>query len=112
MKQPVNRLMAFLPDQPPSGGWSGRKAMSLFTGCFKTQPPEGGWADLMFWVIHFHTKFQHTAARRRLAEDAVQIDVVHLVSTHSRPKAAGCFSRAVAFGGLFQHTAARRRLEL
>ena len=34
-----------------------------------------------------------------------------MVSTHSRPKAAGCFnSKLICFKG-FQHTAARRRLD-
>ena len=34
-------------------------------------------------------KFQHTAARRRLVKVFVQILFLNLVSTHSRPKAAG-----------------------
>ena len=54
---------------------------------FNTQPPEGGWLE---------------AARMRIAE---------LVSTHSRPKAAGShvlLTRPATT--LFQHTAARRRL--
>ena len=100
---------------------------------FNTQPPEGGWragadaADV--WL-----KFQHTAARRRLGRkrrrlcqsagfntqppeggwvsslNAFAISVI--VSTHSRPKAAGP-SRAMCSGFCrFQHTAARRRLGL
>ena len=55
--------------------------------------------------------FQHTAARRRL-------EITHshaercfvLVSTHSRPKAAGLTSPITDFDVMFQHTAARRRL--
>ena len=35
------------------------------------------------------TMFQHTAARRRLGDTAIIIPFKHLVSTHSRPKAAG-----------------------
>ena len=55
--------------------------------------------------------FQHTAARRRLAEAApILLDTI-AVSTHSRPKAAGhCVRRYTAYLRLFQHTAARRRL--
>ena len=54
--------------------------------CFNTQPPEGGWdSDL----------------KRRLAA---------LVSTHSRPKAAGKYSPSDLAAVMFQHTAARRRL--
>ena len=35
------------------------------TFCFNTQPPEGGWLDYQDW-LRTYTKFQHTAARRRL----------------------------------------------
>ena len=54
---------------------------------FNTQPPEGGWAVL---------------------KAVLEMDVV---STHSRPKAAG-FRHSIAFDFpcMFQHTAARRRL--
>ena len=77
---------------------------------FNTQPPEGGWVQS--WQTFVHTwKFQHTAARRRLAMLAVglvlPVEFQHTaarrrlgvqrprrahpppVSTHSRPKAAG-----------------------
>ena len=54
---------------------------------FNTQPPEGGWGNL----------------RRDVA--------VILVSTHSRPKAAGSNNwQSMVSKLLFQHTAARRRL--
>ena len=79
------------------------------------------------------TKFQHTAARRRLGRNVCQVDKLTCVSTHSRPKAAGSperlpwgifvrFNTQPPEGGwnsgakpttdfsLFQHTAARRRL--
>ena len=55
--------------------------------CFNTQPPEGGWAHGTLEHIHSF-RFQHTAARRRLAYGQA-------------------FDIAV---DLFQHTAARRRL--
>ena len=56
--------------------------------CFNTQPPEGGW--LRFDHRHHRPqRFQHTAARRRLA----------ILIKPKRPKQQ------------FQHTAARRRLE-
>ena len=80
-------------------------------------------------------KFQHTAARRRLAAYVEKNKQFFKVSTHSRPKAAGdpdgkddpkkdvsTHSRPKAAGGafsfyigihaLFQHTAARRRLAI
>ena len=78
------------------------------------------------------TAFQHTAARRRLALPSEDNSTSVLVSTHSRPKAAGpdydgatwvmivsthSRPKAAGIGGMtlkrglpFQHTAARRRL--
>ena len=57
------------------------------TFSFNTQPPEGGWRHTASRVV-FQRVFQHTAARRRLAERKI-----------------------IAFAGVkFQHTAARRRL--
>ena len=63
--------------RPRSGG---RKS-------FNTQPPEGGWPKSRQKSRH-QRKFQHTAARRRLAIVCITCAVV----------------------ALFQHTAARRRL--
>ena len=60
----------------------------IFKRSFNTQPPEGGWK---LYQLNF-TKFgwfQHTAARRRLAYDPQYEWGYELVSTHSRPKAAG-----------------------
>ena len=56
--------------------------------------------------------FQHTAARRRLDAPAISNRIGNIVSTHSRPKAAG-FSSSInsTLGEEFQHTAARRRLD-
>ena len=76
---------------------------------FNTQPPEGGWlCPLPFF--HLFGLFQHTAARRRLEPSGKSSAVNQgfntqppeggwlygemlnsnkLVSTHSRPKAAG-----------------------
>ena len=77
---------------------------------FNTQPPEGGW-NFHFRGTNSVTKFQHTAARRRLVAN-VDVgngfpvcfntqppeggwhgnrvnDMRAKVSTHSRPKAAG-----------------------
>ena len=55
--------------------------------CFNSQPPEGGWPSSQPSAHSFR------------------------VSTHSRPKAAGCrYGRHAAIRGRFQLTAARRRL--
>ncbi len=77
---------------------------------FNTQPPEGGWCTTLK-DVYSDNKFQHTAARRRLAACLWGLVVFFRVSTHSRPKAAG----SGATGNIgkvvkFQHTAARRRL--
>ena len=63
---------------------------------FNTQPPEGGWQDA--WQNRQpDCAFQHTAARRRLGQ-AVDGGVRHtVVSTHSRPKAAGIFTTLLRF---------------
>ena len=76
---------------------------------FNTQPPEGGWYIIkgMGWLDKW---FQHTAARRRLVFQFFILNIHIIVSTHSRPKAAGVLPNAVSLVTLFQHTAARRRL--
>ena len=55
---------------------------------FNTQPPEGGWRNCTKtrWSC---LRFQHTAARRRLDDWLCAGFRVLVVSTHSRPKAAG-----------------------
>ena len=55
--------------------------------------------------------FQHTAARRRLVIPITKLDRSHIVSTHSRPKAAGSLRPLALLPTWFQHTAARRRLD-
>ena len=55
---------------------------------FNTQPPEGGWFG-QFGFDDLPIKFQHTAARRRLALLSSLPFLTLQVSTHSRPKAAG-----------------------
>ena len=57
-------------------------------GGFNTQPPEGGWHATEFGGY-----------------------VAELVSTHSRPKAAGVPKISCMTVIQFQHTAARRRLD-
>ena len=55
---------------------------------FNTQPPEGGWY-VKFNNEQLELMFQHTAARRRLADILRFKQGETVVSTHSRPKAAG-----------------------
>ena len=98
--------------QPPEGGWFVRLAPFLRAiDSFNTQPPEGGWDDkpkeddkpkvsthsrlkaagFCALTNTSEMKFQHTAARRRLARCSIVTGTVEAVSTHSRPKAAGPF---------------------
>ena len=56
--------------QPPEGGWPFLPTSRKRVSCFNTQPPEGGWVGVIL---------------------AAQIP--KQVSTHSRPKAAGCKAR-------------------
>ena len=52
--------------QPPEGGWVQVCRLMVQSNGFNTQPPEGGWYR---WLAHtmMSVRFQHTAARRRLA---------------------------------------------
>ena len=77
--------------------------------CFNTQPPEGGW-ELLFLKCKALVRFQHTAARRRLGGAGKMVEAVKVVSTHSRPKAAGIGASFPFDHTPFQHTVARRRL--
>ena len=52
--------------QPPEGGWATDNQADIMRLGFNTQPPEGGW--VLFFVVFW---------------------VFTVVSTHSRPKAAG-----------------------
>ena len=69
---------------------AGRNRAVLFAAQhgFNTQPPEGGWL-LFTSLLFFFYLFQHTAARRRLVGIIAKIILKLVVSTHSRPKAAG-----------------------
>ena len=75
--------------QPPEGGWISTVPRLRRRRCFNTQPPEGGWHPPQPRSRTMTAMFQHTAARRRLVLDAVGHGFACVVSTHSRPKAAG-----------------------
>ena len=61
----------------------------------------------MVAIFAFMAWFQHTAARRRLVFVHVVRVFIRLVSTHSRPKAAGCFGCVHYSGGCFVSTHSR-----
>ena len=69
--------------------------MWLTKSRFNTQPPEGGWNNCSSKYA-ISRMFQHTAARRRLGQD-ISVCPASLVSTHSRPKAAGRFFDTTQF---------------
>ena len=68
---------------------------------FNTQPPEGGCSPSLPFLSS-PTRFQHTAARRRLPISLSMRSLTSEVSTHSRPKAAAaaCLCR-IAMGDCF-----------
>ena len=74
--------------QPPEGGWGIAHVNHISHTSFNTQPPEGGWR-LPNATLSASLRFQHTAARRRLAQPIASVEMQKAVSTHSRPKAAG-----------------------
>ena len=75
--------------QPPEGGWFRQVLEKLVNVCFNTQPPEGGWENpkiniSLFTIVSTHSRPKAAGAGQR---QAIQDQIV---STHSRPKAAGC----------------------
>ena len=117
--------------QPPEGGWAlGCTAKRLNRVSTHSRPKAAGFAScgqIPPTYLFQHTaarrrlaapsrfplsnkQFQHTAARRRLAVREEKERVRYVVSTHSRPKAAGLFTCKPIKAKRFQHTAARRRL--
>ena len=73
--------------QPPEGGCKHTRKFKRFTDSFNTQPPEGGCIAIGARAV-LSSRFQHTAARRRLLTIYDINDEFIAVSTHSRPKAA------------------------
>ena len=117
--------------RPKAAGCQIRDGHKRFAS-FNTQPPEGGWppppADEPLGLVvstHsrpkaagyftsammiFKTVFQHTAARRRLVNAAV--DLPFFKSFNTQPPEGGWLKPVFnqAHQCQFQHTAARRRL--
>ena len=95
--------------QPPEGGWGQGFVPANMGSRFNTQPPEGGWICPLVRPLPAMT-FQHTAARRRLADLDQTSD--QPLSFNTQPPEGGwrwgIKSRVIVVK--FQHTAARRRL--
>ncbi len=74
--------------QPPEGGWLPVRLSKKLKSCFNTQPPEGGWDAL--WDVAFNTFCFNTQPPEGGWLAVINVtSMVSLVSTHSRPKAAG-----------------------
>ena len=86
------------------------EALCSFLHSFNTQPPEGGWLEQKIWEIPLE-RFNTQPPEGGWLFAGYQVDFAVLVSTHSRPKAAGVIRRAAFWQVGFQHTAARRRLD-
>ena len=96
--------------QPPEGGWKLTRKRVTIMSSFNTQPPEGGWSIKS--NRHAADLLVSTHSRPKAAGNArPEVYKFDKVSTHSRPKAAGiCNFVCDYFLFQFQHTAARRRL--
>ena len=117
--------------QPPEGGWSENPTLRICIDGFNTQPPEGGWIEkfdkICRSIVSTHSrpkaagktklnngnakqKFQHTAARRRLARHLISDALCRRFNTQP-PEGGWPTTGTMPFclSG-FQHTAARRRL--
>ena len=55
--------------------------------CFNTQPPEGGWVQMMGFDV-LYIQFQHTAARRRLANQS-RVEDFLLTGFNTQPPEGG-----------------------
>ena len=73
--------------QPPEGGWRSQRIRHGGGNRFNTQPPEGGWftecAIVMLEVVSTHSRPKAAGDNAKIASRRSR------VSTHSRPKAAG-----------------------
>ena len=79
--------------QPPEGGWSALKAKELRPNSFNSQPPEGGWMRFS-WIIFSKVVSTHSRPKAAGAVHSGDVDLLD-VSTHSRPKAAGLSAHAL-----------------
>ena len=95
--------------QPPEGGWGSKQAGMGWQGGFNSQPPEGGWQSSIDALIKQFLVSTHSRPKAAGIMGVKRFSG-QIVSTHSRPKAAGkSVGRCVA-ALEFQLTAARRRL--
>ena len=84
--------------QPPEGGWKILWPACCFLGRFNTQPPEGGWQFTgkdpeEMTIVSTHSRPKAAGQHFRLRPHPIR------VSTHSRPKAAGASLKSLAPSG-------------
>ena len=88
--QYVNNATVSTHSRPKAAGLR-RRWPKILMHCFNSQPPEGGWCGTFRFPL-MRWPFQLTAARRRLGKHNAEDVDSDMVSTHSRPKAAGCMA--------------------
>ena len=95
--------------QPPEGGWWPAMRFAARSVRFNTQPPEGGWGPTAVPPTTCG-RFQHTAARRRLAGDTAEVPDAQAFQHTAARRRLVPVALYFSYSLLFQHTAARRRL--
>ena len=85
----LSRSEACFNTQPPEGGWAGGGSLGRMGRSFNTQPPEGGWLHVVADPDRFAVVSTHSRPKAAGAAVAQFLGLL-AVSTHSRPKAAGC----------------------
>ena len=85
--QYVNNATVSTHSRPKAAGLR-RRWPKILMHCFNSQPPEGGWCGTFRFPL-MRWPFQLTAARRRLGKHNAEDVDSDMVSTRSRPKAAG-----------------------
>ena len=84
----LGAVKACFNTQPPEGGWYPNKYQLWRPKCFNTQPPEGGWVGLEPCASS-SPSFNTQPPEGGWAKKILSKNNDYLVSTHSRPKAAG-----------------------
>ena len=108
-RRTLARTVARFNTQPPEGGCCWRAGVYSLHSSFNTQPPEGGWQQQIYQC---RPCLVSTHSRPKAAGQFLKAlyRCYKCVSTHSRPKAAAKIKDIGKQTCLFQHTAARRRL--
>ena len=74
--------------QPPEGGWDSFRVFVYAQNSFNTQPPEGGWTEISGRLKDAAIVSTHSRPKAAGPANGIFYPLLS-VSTHSRPKAAG-----------------------